>query len=147
MAGKPDSGVGNLGRRELVAMLTAAAATAAMPVGEAQAQLRQRDPYARRRGEARGASADGKIVLLYGEGIVDTSIAASILEEDGYPVTAMDGGRPGQITVYIDRWHEIGPYDQSHLDRGALTSETRENYDRLVGPPAAPVAALNTGPG
>ena len=136
-----------LPRRGVLAGLAATAAAAVLPDGEAQAQLRQRNPYVRRAGEARGASADGRIVILDGEGILDADITVDILTERGYPAQAMNGGRPGEVTVYMDVQHGFGPYDQRDLNRGTVGAETIRNFDRLIGCPSGPVAALGTGPG
>lgn len=90
--------------------------------------LPQKDTYTA--WEAYQAS-DDKIVLFYGEGFMDAALMAEILVEGGYPAIALPGGKPGTLTLIVDRSGPIN-YTQRQLNDGTVGDDAKGIYNDRV---------------
>lgn len=75
-----------------------------------------------------------KIVLHYGEGIIDADLLAEVLRERSYPAVAYPGGPDGLIEIMVGRGI-VGTYDQRALDRGTVGGISRDIYNSRFGKP------------
>lgn len=115
--------------------LNAALLLAALTFTKESLALKERAPHTKRGVEAAQASAEGRIVILYGPGIRDANSVARSLVKRGYPATVMDGGKPDEIKTYMDGEYVFGTYTQHDLNSGTVGAEAMRNYNRLLGKP------------
>lgn len=82
-----------------------------------------------------------KMVLHYGDDIKNADLAARGFNERGYNTVALPGGKPGTISLIINRSHPI-EYTQRELYDGTLVSDARIFYKERVGEPNPPVRTI-----
>lgn len=80
------------------------------------------------------ASLDGRIVLLYGPGIEGAESEAAALVALSYPASAMSGGQPSQVLIFMNGRSINAVYDQNDLDTGVVGSHAAALYDAHVRP-------------
>ncbi|MEM6413299.1 MAG: hypothetical protein AAF720_01410 [Pseudomonadota bacterium] len=90
-------------------------------------------PETKTRKEAYRAST-GKIVLHYGEGILDADLVAESLVKRSYPALVFAGGPENQVEMFIDR-KPAGKFTQRDLNLGDVGGLAISLFDEHVGKP------------
>ena len=74
-----------------------------------------------------------RLVLFHGGGLDGVEAIAAALRAEGHVVEVQDGGRAGEMSLFLNLSDDLGPFSQADLDNGALRDALDAYHERLSG--------------